>query len=267
MFVVPNVFNFTEKWVDTGTLGLSTLVHLTLLYSSIHLSFLIKKLTYLQVCSPLQKDSVGYHDGGCGWLHSPTGGETGEEDKDSGTCGWKAQVKSKFVLMCCPEQLQQNFCSLLAMAMIALLSVQSSAHIYWQCYFVHWHLQQCLIQLTSLADRDAILVNNCWWCTINFPFLMMFDLLVVKTVLHRICFNTRVMRGDQIKISRKFQLPRSIWTDGVFPLPDSESYADSYSDADGYCTQFDTNISTDRWVFKVIFLVHLHRNDHPNQSQ
>ena len=77
----------------------------------------------------------------------------------------------------------------------------------------------------------------------------MFDLLVVKTVLPGICFNTRVMWGDQIKISRKFQLPRSIWT-----YSDSVqncfhwTYSDSYSDADGYCTQFDTSISTDGFL-------------------
>ena len=60
-------------------------------------------------------------------------------------------------------------------------------------------------------------------------------------------------------------------TNGVFPLPDSDSYTDSYEigfndnvqncfhwtyfdsysdsyfDANGYCTQFDTDIGTDRW--------------------
>ena len=32
--------------------------------------------------------------------------------------------------------------------------------IYSQCYFVHWHLQQCLIKSSSLANRDAIFVDN-----------------------------------------------------------------------------------------------------------
>ena len=68
---------------------------------------------------------------------------------------------------------------------------------------------------------------------------------------------------------------------GVFTLPDSDSdgngcdcflrksvqwtyadsKADSYSDADGYCTQFDTNIGTD----KVIFIVNLY-SESPSES-
>ena len=31
------------------------------------------------------------------------------------------------------------------------------------------------------------------------------------------------------------------------------TYVDSYSDANGYCTQFDTDISTNKVIFKVIF--------------
>ena len=73
----------------------------------------------------------------------------------------------------------------------------------------------------------------------------------------------------------------------VFPLPDSDSYSnsdwngwyinvqncfhwtysDSYSDADGYCTQFDTDIHTNKVVFEVIFIVALHQNDHWNWFQ
>ena len=34
----------------------------------------------------------------------------------------------------------------------------------------------------------------------------------------------------------------------------SWAYANSYSDADGYCTQFDTDISTDKGVFKENFI-------------
>ena len=30
-------------------------------------------------------------------------------------------------------------------------------NIYSQCYFVHWHFQQCLIQSSSLANQDALL--------------------------------------------------------------------------------------------------------------
>ena len=33
--------------------------------------------------------------------------------------------------------------------------------IYSQCYFVHWHPQQCLIELNSLANWDAIFFDNC----------------------------------------------------------------------------------------------------------
>ena len=32
--------------------------------------------------------------------------------------------------------------------------------IYSQCYFVHWHLQQCLIQSSSLAKRNAIFIDK-----------------------------------------------------------------------------------------------------------
>ena len=36
----------------------------------------------------------------------------------------------------------------------------SCIDIYSQCYFVHWHLQQCLIQSSSLANQNAIFVIN-----------------------------------------------------------------------------------------------------------
>ena len=41
------------------------------------------------------------------------------------------------------------------------------------------------------------------------------------------------------------------------------TYSDSYSDADGYGTQFDTH----KVFFKLIFIVTLHWNDHWNWSQ
>ena len=45
--------------------------------------------------------------------------------------------------------------------------------------------------------------------------------------------------------------PTEVLSDyGVFPLPDSDSYTDSYSDSNGYCTQFGTDISTDKVEFK-----------------
>ena len=33
--------------------------------------------------------------------------------------------------------------------------------IYSQCYFVHWRLQQCFTQSSSLANQDTIFVSNC----------------------------------------------------------------------------------------------------------
>ena len=33
--------------------------------------------------------------------------------------------------------------------------------IYSQCYFAHWHLQQCLIQSSLLVNQDAIFVDDC----------------------------------------------------------------------------------------------------------
>ena len=32
--------------------------------------------------------------------------------------------------------------------------------IYSQCYYAHWHLRQCFIQLSSLANQDAIFVDK-----------------------------------------------------------------------------------------------------------
>ena len=50
------------------------------------------------------------------------------------------------------------------------------------------------------------------------------------------------------------------------PIPIPILYSGSYSNADGYDTQFDTDISTDKVFFKVIFIVTLHQNDHWNRS-
>ena len=32
---------------------------------------------------------------------------------------------------------------------------------YLQCYFVHWHFQQCLIHISSLSNCEAIFGDNC----------------------------------------------------------------------------------------------------------
>ena len=48
------------------------------------------------------------------------------------------------------------------LALIALLAAQSSVQtlIHSQCCFVHLHLQQWLIQSSSLVSRDAIFVDK-----------------------------------------------------------------------------------------------------------
>ena len=138
---------------------------------------LLAMITLSAVQSSTQNITSNDHSFNCPIIYMDTIHITGNDHSST----WTLFTLLAMIALLAVQSSTQTLSTLLAM--ITLFIVQSSTltlftllaiitrSLFWlsnhlhghfsQCYFVHWHLQQCLIQLSSLSNRHAIFVDKC----------------------------------------------------------------------------------------------------------